>query len=196
MTPLHREPRYATTVPATNPAQRFVIRRLRHLVPDHPISWTEAERIAARQGSRLLNLAHRAELSPIDFIATLPVVRIAYESPLAYFHTSYWDEPAVQWVIVVSPELSSEARQISILHEFKRILDRGYEASLYDARYPHGSVQAEMAGDQFAASVLLPAREIRTALKSGTATPATLARAFGVTRDRVDLRLSELNLLR
>lgn len=194
MTPLNREKGTAEAPSLTHPAQRYVIRRLRKLIPDHPISWIEAERIACAQATRLVALSRQADLDPAHFVATLPVVRVSLDSPVLTFRTSYWDEESSQWVIVVNAGLTGEARQLTILQEFKRILDHGNESRLYDPRYPHGNVQAEMACDLFATSAFLPAAQVRAAMRQRNATISDIARLFGITRQRARLRLSDLNL--
>lgn len=181
---------------ATHPAQRYVIRRLRRLIPRHAeaMNWLEAQRVAAAQGALTRRLATQAGLDPVHFVSTLPVVRVVKDPHLPDFRTSYWDEHAQQWVIVVRATDPPEHRHFSILHEFKRILDRGHEAELYDPRYLHGHVQSEMAADHFASCALMPAAAVRAALRDG-ARPSDLARHFRVSSLRTSKRLSDLNLL-
>ena len=181
---------------ATHPAQRYVIRRLRRRIPHHdePMNWLEAERIAGIQGAQLARFAHEADMDIVDFIATLPVVRVERDKTLPDLRTSYWDEHTQKWVIVVRATDPLPTRRFSIMHEFKRILDRGHEAHLYDARYLQGYVQAEMAADHFASCALLPAKQVRAALRDG-ANPQELAHTFTVTPLRATKRLSDLNLL-
>jgi len=130
----------------------------------------------------------------VDFVATLPVVRIELDATLPDYCTSYWDERSQRWVIVVRASDRTVQRRFSIVHEFKRILDRGRETELYDARYLQGLVQAAMAADQFASRALMPAPKIRAALRDG-ASVVGLARQFKVTVLRASNRLSDLNLL-
>lgn len=181
---------------AVHPAQRYAIRRLRRLIPDHtePMNWPEAERIAAAQGAYIARAAAQAGLEPADYVATLPVVRVEYDAALPDFRTSYWDEHAQQWVILLRETDPPVARRFSILHEFKRILDRGHESRLYDVRYLQGHVQAEMAADHLASCALMPAKAVRAALRDGAKTQS-LARRFKVTSMRATKRLSDLNLL-
>lgn len=192
----HDAPDAARSRTVTHPAQRYVIRRLRRLISRHddPMNWLEAERIAAAQGALLARLAHQVGVDPVDFIASLPVVRVERDPALPDFRTSYWDENTQQWVIVVGATDALPSRRFSILHEFKRIVDRGHEPRLYDPRYLQGHVQAEMAADHFASCALMPARAVRVALRDG-ATPSTLAHDFKVTTLRATKRLSDLNLL-
>lgn len=202
MKPLQQDsaPERTQTTPraptAPHPAQRYVIRRLRRLIPEHvePMNWLEAERLAAAQGAHIARLAERAGLDTADFIASLPVVRVERDPELPDARTSYWDQTTQQWVIVVRDQDPLPKRRFSILHEFKRILDRGHEPRLYDARYLHGHVQAEMAADHFADCALMPASRVRAALRDG-ATAVAIARRFKVTVLRATKRLSDLNLL-
>jgi len=200
MTPLQQETTpedgLAPAAAAAHPAQRFVIRRLRHLIPEHfePMGWLEAERIAAAQGALVARLAERTGLDIADFIGSLPVVRVVHDPKLPDSRTSYWDELTQQWVIVIRDGHSIVKRRFGILHEFKRILDRGYENRLYDPRYLHGHVQSEMAADHFTSCALLPARRVRAELREG-ASIHQIARRYRVTVMRACKRLSDLNLL-
>lgn len=181
---------------ADHDEQRYVIRRMRHLIPAHiePMSWREAERIANAQGALLARLSEKAGMDVVEFVATLPVIRVNLDPLLPDFCTSYWDDPAGQWIIVVRATDRPTQRRFSVIHEFKRILDRGHEGELYDPRYPQGLVQAAMAADQFAARALMPTRSVRAALRDGASVPA-LARRFNVSILRATSRLSDLNLL-
>lgn len=176
--------------------QRFVIRRLRRLIPKRSseLSWSAAERVATAQGALAARLADHSGHDIVEFIRTLPVVRVELDEHLPDSHISYWDERSRQWAIVVRATDSGIDRRSSVLHEFKRILDRGHELALYDPRYPHGHVQAEVAADQFASSAMMPTKKVRSAIAQGADVPA-LARQFRVTPARVTRRLSDLNLI-
>jgi Zn-dependent peptidase ImmA (M78 family) len=180
---------------APHPAQRVVIKRLRRLIPAHdgPLSWLAAERIAAAQGTKLAQLAEQTNLDPAAFIGSLPVVRVETDENLPDLRASYWDENAQQWVILVRTAETPAERRFNVVHQFKRILDRGHETQLYDPRYLHGHVQAEMAADYFASCALMPARKVRTALKNST-TATGVAKHFHVARPLALRRLSDLNL--
>ena len=135
MTPIQQD-HVATRTEQSGPAkkadhdeQRYVIRRMRHLIPAHiePMSWREAERIANAQGALLARLSEKAELDVVDFVATLPVIRVDLDPTLPDFCTSYWDDSAGQWIIVVRATDRLPQRRFSIIHEFKRILDGEWE---------------------------------------------------------------------
>jgi len=185
----------ATSSPAGHAAQRYVIRRLRRLIPEptHQLSWLAAQRLAAAQGAALARLAEEADLDPADFIASLPVVRVVNDDNLPDYRTSYWDTQRQQWVIIVRESDGPIRRRFGIAYEFKRILDSGHEGHLYDPRYLHGHVQAEMAADLFTSAVILPARRVRAAVAAGLGIDE-LAQRFKVTAARVELRLSDLKL--
>lgn len=179
-----------------NPTRRHVIRRLRRLIPNHaePMSWREAERVTRAQATLLVRLADRAGADIVDYVASLPVIRVELDATLPDFCTSYWDANAEQWVIIIRASDRLPHRRFSTLNEFKRILDRGREAELYDASYVQGLVQAGMAAEQFANQALMPADAFRDALASG-ATLVGVARRFRVPVRRASDRMSDLNLL-
>lgn len=202
MTPIRRASTASLSVleisahTTTHPAQRYVIRRLRGLVPHHDdvMNWPEAERIAAAQAALTCRLAARAGIDPVKFVSTLPVVRVVNDPHLPETRTSYWDDHSQQWIILIRATEALEHRRFGIMCEFKRILDRGREPELYDARFLYGHVQAEMAADHFASNVLMPAQPVRKAVRDG-ATLRDLAHQFRVTPRRAGKRLSDLNLL-
>lgn len=201
MTPLQQEqaPRLAkaaTHERKTPLAQRYVIRRLRRLVPNHvePMGWREAERIANAQGAALARMSEKSGMDVVNFVTTLPLIHIDLDPTLPDSCISYWDKAAARWVIVIRATDRLPQRRFAVVHEFKRILDRGHEAELYDPRYVQGMVQAAMAADQFAGRALMPARDVRAALRDGASVVA-IARRFKVPSLRASNRLSDLNLL-
>lgn len=196
MTPLNKVSNPSTgDADRSHSARRFVIRRLRRLVPNQSSepSWTAAARIATAQGALSARLADYSGHDVVGFIGTLPVVRIELDYNLPDSHISYWNERDEQWVIVVRATDADVDQRFNVVCEFKRILDRGHELDLYDPRYLHGHVQAEMAADQFASSAMMPANKVRSAIAQGSSV-AALARQFRVTQAHANRRLSDLNL--
>jgi len=181
------------TVPT---AQQRVLRRLRNLLPqrDEPISWLEAEHLAAHQAMLLNRLAGGLDMDAADFITSLPTIRLELHDDLPIPHVSYWHPVSQRWIIALKLGLSSTDQRTAILHEFKRILDYGRTGSLYDARRPHGYVQAEMAADYFTGCALMPGREVRVALRVDTS-PTYVADTFHVSEELAIRRLSELGAL-
>ncbi|GAA0993381.1 ImmA/IrrE family metallo-endopeptidase [Subtercola frigoramans] len=172
------------------------MKRLRLLVPkqDHPLGWIASQRVAGNQAALLARLADRDNVDVVAYISSLRVIRIEFDEELPDSGMIFWDGKTDQWVIVIRSGESSARQRFSILHEFKHIVDRGSESRLYDPRYLQGHVQAEMAADHFAASAVMPAAKVRTAIKEGHQTLRSVAEYFDVSRDRTALRLSDLRL--
>ncbi len=196
MTPLtHAAASEAPT--ATQVSRRSVLRRLRKLVPEQsfPFSWRAAERIAEHQSSLLRRLARTAATDPVGFVENLPAIVIRFVPDLPRSSESHWDETSKHWVIQIVETRSTASRRFLILHELKHILDHGKSVHLYDPHFRRGPLQAQMAGDHFAACVLMPAAEMRRAIRDGLTTTSSLAKHFDVPKHRVVLRLNDLNLI-
>lgn len=174
-----------------------VIRRLRRLVPEQalPFSWRAAERIAEHQAATLRRLARTARTDPVALVKSLPAITIRFEPSLPHSSTSHWDQASKTWIVQILASRNSASRRFLILHELKQILDHGRAVHLYDPDYHRGPVQAQMAGDHFAACVLMPATQMRQAVATGITTVTGLAKRFGVPPHRVVLRLNDLNLI-
>lgn len=174
-----------------------VIRRLRRLVPEQalPFSWRAAERIAEHQATLLRRLAHTASTDPVALVKSLPAITIRFEPSLPHSSTSHWDQASKTWIVQILASRGAASRRFLILHELKQILDHGRAIDLYDPHFRRGPVQAQMASDHFAACVLMPARELRHAVRTGTTSISALARHFDVPEHRVMLRLNDLDLI-
>lgn len=193
----------ATTTPQAapdeelSPEQRYLIRRLRAAHGPHrePLGWLSAEHIASTQATLLLAFARRAGKDPVGFLASLPILRIEQnpEQPVPSAH--YWDKETKSYVLTLRSGDSLAARRFGVLHEFKRLLDRGNETRLYDNHVPEGMVQATMAADHFAASALLPRRAVRAAAAQPGASVKGIAAHFHAPLNITRIRLAGLGLL-
>lgn len=182
--------------PRTRPAPRFVIRRLRRLVPaqSRQLSWLAAERVAAAQAALLSRLAARSGTEVTELVAALPTVQIRHDQQLPGSSAVCWNKTGGTWVILLHPDQPYPIQRFQILCEFKHILDRGHTAVLYDPAHPTGQVQAEMAADYFAACALMPRRTLCAAIDAGHRSLTALAAHLAVPEDRLALRLADLNM--
>jgi Zn-dependent peptidase ImmA (M78 family) len=98
------------------------------------------------------------------------------------------------WAILLHGKLTRASRRWSMAHELKHILDHPFETILY-AR-PQGSRDlAQDTCEYFAACLLMPARWVRLAWRTGMHDPRALARHFGVPPYAAVVRLLQLGLI-
>lgn len=182
--------------PLAHPPIRNPLARLRRVVPQtlHPLSWIAAERVASAQASLFRRQARQIGLDPVDLVRALPNIRVRQDNELPCTSTHYWDPISRRWIVAVKDSLSETNQRFLILREFKYIIDCPDSLRLYDADHERGRVQAEMAGDHFALCALMPAAEVRDAIRNGIVTLSELAAHFTTSTYRVSLRLSDLGL--
>jgi len=176
---------------------RNPLSRLRRLVPKklHPFGWIAAERIATAQASLFRRLTREARLNdPVALVRALPNIRVRLDETLPRMSTRHWDPIVRRWIITLQNGLPEASHRFLILREFKHIIDHPDALRLYDADHERGPVQAEMAGDHFALCALMPANEVRRAVREGSTTIRELAHRFNAPEYRVSLRLSDLGL--
>lgn len=176
---------------------RGLVRRLRTLGNRHrtrPVSWLTAQRIAARQGAMVAREATRLDVSVISLVANLPGIAVERDDTLPVSGLTIWNRQHQTWIIRLRATDSPSRQRFTLLHEFKHVVDHNSGVHLYDPRYLNGQFQMEMAADIFASTALMPTRLMQRLVKHEHYDAAEIARALRVSRDRVGLRLSDLNL--
>ncbi|HEY0118028.1 MAG TPA: ImmA/IrrE family metallo-endopeptidase [Cellulomonas sp.] len=171
------------------------LERLRHLrsLRRRP-SWRKAKRLLLAQASTLAADAKALSLEPDHYIALLPEIRIERVPNMPAAVLSFYDRGTGQFVIHVRSAEPREEQRYQILTELKRILDHPMFHRLYSPEADVCHAQAQLAADLFAASVLMPERGFRAAVRSCGADLIDLAIRFGVTKERALQRLIALDL--
>ncbi|WP_170182330.1 ImmA/IrrE family metallo-endopeptidase [Blastococcus colisei] len=176
-----------------------VLTKLRQLVPNRPLRFSEAMHLAELQARRLLELAGVTAL-PVScrVITDLPQIRIVDDPQLPLAGASHWDPAARQWVIRLNPTDSAAQRRFTLLHEFKHILDFGGPGLLpigLDQHQLCTDQLAEQIADHFATCALLPKRLVREAWAAGTPAIAALATRCDAPPSATRSRLIQLGLI-
>lgn len=135
-----------------------MITNLRALAPRRKLTAPEAFHLAEQQAEHLL------ELMPVpgppvteDFITALPRLRVDYQSRLPVSGACHWTGSV--WVITINASEPVTRQRITLLHEFKHILDHGLAGALYDGlEATPGRHPAEQVAEYFAGCVLMPRR--------------------------------------
>ena len=181
-----------------NNEQHSVLASLRALLPTRPLHLFEAMRIAELQANRLLELSDVRDIPvPIEVVADLPRIRIDYEVDMPASGASDWDAHDKTWVITLNA-LEPETRQrLSILHEYKHIVDHGSARLMHDphGRTYYGLSQDEFLAEYFAGCVLMPKRVLKRAWGDGIQHIADLADLFDVSARAMQVRLGQVGLL-
>jgi Zn-dependent peptidase ImmA (M78 family) len=179
--------------------QPSVLASLRALLPKRRLHLFEALRIAELQANRLLELSAVRDIPvPIDVITDLPRVHVDYEVDMPASGASDWDAHRKTWVITLNA-LEPETRQrLSILDEYKHIIDHGTSAGLVPDRHGrtyYGLSQEEFLAEYFAGCVLMPKRILKRAWGDGIQRIADLAELFDVSERAMQVRLGQVGLL-
>jgi Zn-dependent peptidase ImmA (M78 family) len=171
-----------------------VLANLRALVPDRPLSFTEALRIAELQAYRLRRLLSvDDDAFPTELIAELSRLRVVEKPNLPVSGASYWAGGA--WVIALNSSEPWQRRRLTMLHEFKHIVDHGRQNLLYrGTSRTTGEQQAEQVADFFAGSVLVPKQLLKSAYGKGLQRPGDLAELFAVSTRAIEVRLAQTGL--
>jgi predicted transcriptional regulator len=165
---------------------------LRALTPDRQLSHLERLRLAELQATALRGmLGVTKDQFPIHLLRDVPRVCVRTVDDLPVSGLTFWGEHT--WKIQIRSEESVTHRRFTVLHEFKHIIDHPVCGRLYDERAYVAVGERELVADHFAACVLLPAKNLKTACGS-TADRRELARQFGVSGRQLALRMAELGL--
>jgi Zn-dependent peptidase ImmA (M78 family) len=181
-----------------NNEQPSVLASLRALLPKRRLHLYEALRIAELQANRLLELSSVRDVPvPIEVVIELPRIHIDYEVDMPASGSSDWDARHKTWVITLNA-LEPETRQrLSILHEYKHIIDHG-SAGLVPDPHPrtyYGLSQEEFLAEYFAGCVLMPKRILKRAWGDGIQHITDLAEIFDVSERAMQVRLRQVGLL-
>ncbi len=183
------------TTPSNNSIPtRSVLGTLRSLVPSRSLTSDEALRIAELQANRLLALTGITDGPiPNDLLTFQPRLRIVL-ADLPVSGTSHWS--GQEWIIALNRSDAPVRQRLTLLHEYKHIVDHGRTHWLYrDTPRRSAQQQAEQAADYFAGCVLVPRRLLKRAWGDGMQRPAALAEHFEVSVPAIEVRLAQTGLV-
>lgn len=172
-----------------------IISQLRDLIPERPLTWSEASRLAGLQAERLLRLSSVLQpCVPETIITELPRISVEREYPFKVSGVTAWAEGL--WMIALNGGEPETRQRFSLAHEFKHVLDAPFKAFLYPAQLGYSSKEChEWVADIFAANLLMPKTWIKKHWHDGIHDVRQLARLFDVSQDAMRIRLATLGFL-
>ncbi len=174
-----------------------VISRLRGLMPQRPLTFTEAQRLAELQAATLLRLlgASRGRVSE-QLIDGLPRLDVQYRPGLIGSGLTTWERGA--WRIAINADEPAVRQRFTLAHELKHVLDASHEDAVYQ-HLPAGPARErhiEAICDHFAACLLMPRPWVKRLWGEGTQELRLLAAHFDVSQQAMLIRLQHLGLMR
>lgn len=171
-----------------------VLASLRALVPQRTASFTEALRVAEQQAARLLSRFDiRQWPVPEMILLELPRIQVEQRFDLPTSGCSFWDGDRRTWVIQVNGTEPVTRQRLTLMHEYKHIVDHGRVELLYGTG-PAARVHAEHAADYFAGCALVPKALLKRAWGDRIQHVADLAAAFDVSPQAIAVRLTQTGL--
>lgn len=179
---------------ADNP-QLMMLRRLRRLQPQRPLTLNEAVSVAELQAHRLLHITgiNRAPIPEAVFSA-LSRVDVRYSADLPVAGMVHWSNDC--WLIQVRDSDHPYHQRLTIGHEFHHILCFLDEPIAPYQAFNGWNVERieERIADYFARCVYTPKPLLQRYYTSGVQDPTALADIFQVPEPIIHLRLRELGI--
>lgn len=168
-----------------------IINELRAIAPKRRLEPHEARFIAERQANRLLELTNVDSPSvPSDTVAGLPRITVETVPNLGPSGVSIWT--GGRWLLQLNSDDHPLRQRFSLFHELKHVIDHADHDLLHRTEAVE---DIESLCDYFAACALMPKVWVRQAWTARTQDPGQLARLFGVSRQAMIVRLTQLGLL-
>lgn len=173
-----------------------MVAELRSLIPDRPLRFAEACRIAELQANRLLKLTESTG-APLSEAVITEQTRIGAQrvGSLIGSGATAWSRGL--WRIRINGAEPMTRQRFTLAHEFKHILDAASEDVIY-RHLPHGPARdrhIEAVCDHFAACLLMPKAWVKKAWGEGTQDLGRLAWRFEVSQQAMLIRLQHLGLV-
>jgi Zn-dependent peptidase ImmA (M78 family) len=183
------------TTSTTREAPSRLLERVRSIVPHRALTPLEALHVAERQAALLLSaVGVNAPPVPHSLLVKLPFITVAKRSGLSMSAATSCTD--IGWVILLNDDEPDFRQAFSLAHELKHILDDPFINRLYPATGGYSSPErAEWICNYFAACLLMPKRHVTHDWCSGFQDIRRLAARYRVSRQAMNVRLSELGLL-
>lgn len=167
---------------------------LRNLVPQRPLQYQEALRIAELQANRFRELLQiNTPAFPHEAIMELPKIEVAFDLDINVSGSAHWS--GKHWIIVINAHEDPIRQRFSLAHEFKHILDHTTRDFLYrgDANVT-AAEQAERVADFFAGCLLMPKSQLKRLYYQGMQLPVELSQQFGTSVKAIKCRLRQTGI--
>ena len=176
--------------------QPDVVKQLRDLMPNRPLGYHEALRLAEDQAQLLLELTETTHPAvPERVITALPRIEVRRMAPFPTSGASHWARGS--WRVAVNAAEPATRQRFSLAHEFKHILDHRDVHRLYAALPERERDQMiERVCDYFAGCLLMPRAWLTAAYANGTHHPMDLAQIFAVSPTAINVRLNQTGITR
>lgn len=173
--------------------EKNIIRALRELVPNRPLSFGEAERITELQANRLRELLGiDGPRFPEEAVYSLPRIEVESDVDMEVSGLTFWHNG--RWVIRLNATEPHGRRRFSLLHELKHAVDHTTKHRLFPATMSYSSdAKAERLSDYFSGCVLMPKRHVKRLFGERKAL-SEMAKIFDVTPRAMAVRLSQIGL--
>lgn len=176
--------------------QPDIINRLRDVMPNRPLGFHEALRLAEEQAELLLELTETIHPAvPERIITSLPRIEVRRLAPFPTSGASHWSKG--KWRVAINATEPATRQRFSLAHEFKHIVDHRDHELLYEA-FPsrERDQMIERVCDYFAGCLLMPRAWVMEAHARGTRHPMDLAEVFAVSPTAMGVRLNQIGLTR
>lgn len=170
-----------------------LLRALRDLVPQRPLSTSEALRITELQALRLRELLEvGSDELPDDALSSVPRIEVTYEPDLPVSGLAQWHNG--RWVVALNGSEPWTRQRFSLAHELSHIVNHATKQWLHPAdRFTSGHDKGERLADYFAGVALMPKHLVKRYVGRGERL-SQLARRFGVSSRAMGVRLNQLGL--
>jgi len=177
-----------------NMRDRSRLAALRGLMPQRPLSFGEALRVAELQANRLLELEEHTEApTPEEIITLQPRLHVERAPFLPGSGRTEWRSG--RWCIELNGSEPYLRQRFTLAHEYKHILDAPFDHLIYrNLGDGEASSLVEQVCDYFAACLLMPKRLVKRLWGEGLREPE-LCQAFIVSPQAMRIRLITLGLI-
>lgn len=166
---------------------------LRALVPNQPMSFSQARQIVELQAARLRELlAITTPELPEEAIASLPRIKVVEVLDLPASASSQWSDG--NWIIAVNGTEPWQRQRFSTGHELWHIINhQTAERLCRPDRFNSASAIAERLADYFSGCLHMPKSHLKRLIGEGL-NSEDLADTFGVSVPAVNVRINQIGL--
>lgn len=177
----------------TKQTRNSPLANLRALVPNRPLRWREAVRLAERQANHLRQqLGITSPELPERALSNLSRIRVIELDDLPSSAVTHWHNGT--WVIAINSREPWTRQRFSLAHEIFHAVNYPTEQWLCWPEYWLSTTgKREKLAEYFAGCLLMPSRHVKRL--SGQGLPAAdLADIFGVSLRAIETRLRQLRI--
>jgi Zn-dependent peptidase ImmA (M78 family) len=166
---------------------------LRALIPERPLRWSEAVRLAELQANHLRRqLGITSPELPEGALTNLSRIRVIELDDLPSSGVTHWHNGT--WVIAINSQEPWTRQRFSLAHEIFHAINYPTEQWLCWPEYwRSAATKSEKLAEYFGGCLLMPKNHVKRLSGEGL-DPGDLADTFGVSLRAVEVRLSQLQV--